>query len=372
MRRPEAGILALSLFVACAIPTEAPSWDMTWNLPVPDNGTLNVGVGSFVPPGVTIDSSATPRVFVAGVSSVPSIVRTLGADCPSCPSATAPKPAFTAPLATSTITLVAGSSLTSGTIASGSQLIIAITNGFQFDPIKPPGGTAGTITFTLDNGGLTVGNPLVISGSASAIPPGQTTTFTMPLSGVISSSSPLTVKMTMDSPAGSAAQPVTMSPTQPFTAAITSTLRLSTATVTIGAQAVKSGLDTLDMSGMSNVKTRVRDTTGTEGSMMITLTSPFTVGGSMNITFSKPPSDTGVFAPIVKTLFLQAATSATTPKTTVDTISFSGTELRTILGRKVIANFGGNTAAGSLTVTPIQKITMSSRMQLTFSYKESK
>ena len=54
MRRPEVGIIALALLAsACAIPTESPNWDMTWNLPVPDKGNLNVGVSSFLPSGVT-------------------------------------------------------------------------------------------------------------------------------------------------------------------------------------------------------------------------------------------------------------------------------------------------------------------------------
>src|SRR3954464_2749712 len=110
MRRPEVGILALAVFAACAIPTESPNWDMTWNLPVPDKGALNIGVASFLPPGVGTVGTP-PTAFTAQIASAPSISRPLGTQCPSCPTATAQKPAFTAPLATSTVALTAAANL---------------------------------------------------------------------------------------------------------------------------------------------------------------------------------------------------------------------------------------------------------------------
>jgi hypothetical protein len=369
MRRPEAGIFALALFAACAIPTDSPNWDMTWDLPVPDKGSLNVGVGSFLPNGVT--TVGTPATqFAAAVSATPPINRTLGANCPSCPSGTAPKPSFTAPLATTTIALTAGTALQSGTLTTGSQLVIAITNNFTFDPIKPPGGTPGTITFTLDNGGFTIGNPLLISGTSAAIPAGQTTSFTMPLTGPISTASPLTVKMTMDSPAGAVGQPVAMSPTQTFNAVITPTLRLSNVAVTIAAQPISSTPTPIDMAGIQSVRNRIADTTSIEGQMYLTVNNPFTVGGAMTVTFAadqgQPP-----FTPITKSVPLAAA-KGTTPSVAVDTVPLTGQELRQIVGSKITTTFGGTTGSGSLTATPTQKVTMTSRMQLTLSIKENK
>jgi hypothetical protein len=370
MRRPEAGILALAILAACAIPTDSPNWDMTWNLPVPDKASLSVGVGSFLPNGVTTIGTP-PTMFAAAVSATPPINRTLGANCPSCPSGTAPKPAFTAPLATTTISLTAGTSLQSGTLTTGSQLVIAVTNNFAFDPIKPPGGAAGTITFTLDNGGITVGNPLVISGTSSAIPAGQTTSFTMPLTGPISTASPLTVKMTMDSPAGAAAQPVAMSPTQTFNAVITPTLRLSTVAVNIAAQPISSALDSIDMGGIQSVRNRIADTTTVEGFMYLTVNNPFTVGGAMTVTFAAQQGQSS-FTPITKNVPLAAAANGTTPSVAIDTIALTGHELRQIVGGKITTSFGGTTGSGSLTATPTQEVTMTSRMQLTLSIKENK
>jgi hypothetical protein len=370
MRRPEVGILALAVIAACAIPTEAPNWDMTWNLPMPDKGNQTIDVTSFLPTGVTVAPPAA--AFNVAVSSVPPINRTLGAQCPACPNGTATKPAFIAPLATTTISLTASTALTSGTLTTGSQMVIAMTNGFQFDPIRPPGGPTGTITFTLDNGGVTIGNPLVISGATSAIPPGQTTSFTMPLTGVFTPSAGLSVKMTMDSPAGSAAQPVAMNPAQPFTATVTPTLKISTATVTIGAQPVSTTASPMDLSGLdSAVVNRVRDTTATQGSIFMTITNPFTVSGAMTVTFASQPGEPPM-TPVTRNLAVKPATNATTPSTSVDTLAFSGRELRSMLGKKLNVTFGGNTGAGSLTVTPTQKMTVTSRMQLTFWLQENK
>src|SRR3954465_8736478 len=158
MRRPEAGIIALAILAgACAVPTETPNWDVTWDLPMPDNGKMNIGVSSFLPNGVTVDTNATPKVFNAQVSSSPPINRTFGAQCPLCPNTTGQKPAFTAPGATTRVGLTAGTSLTSGQLTTGSQVAMAINNGFSFDPIRPPGGAAGTMTFTVSNGATTLG-----------------------------------------------------------------------------------------------------------------------------------------------------------------------------------------------------------------------
>src|SRR3954469_11461452 len=161
MRRPEVGIIALAMLAsACAFPTDSPNWDMTWNVPLPDNGQ-SIGVKAVLPAGTdTITPTpGAPLAIRPQVSAIPSISRTLGVQCPTCPSATAPKPAFTAPIASTTVTLAAGASLSSATLTTGSKMDIVLTNGFQFDPINPPGapGTPGTMTLTVSNGATTLG-----------------------------------------------------------------------------------------------------------------------------------------------------------------------------------------------------------------------
>lgn len=370
MRRPEVGILALAMLAsACAVPTESPNWDMTWNLPVPDKGKLNVGVSSFLPAGVTtIGNPAT--AFRAAVGSPAPFNRPLGTDCPSCTNgATQPKPAFTSAPPASTAAFTAGTNLTSATLSTGSQVVFTINNGYNFDPIRPQAGSAttntGTLTLTVNNGASTLGI-LTLSGTQTALPAGTITTFTLPLSGTINGSQPLSVTMTMTSPAGSS---VTISTAGVFSLSSAPTINTSSATVSILAQPITAVPDTVDMSNIdSAIVNRVKDTTGTEGTMFLTISNPFTVGGAMKVNFSTAPGEPA-FTTISKNVTLTAAANGTTPNVSTVAVDLTGQELRAILGHKLLIGFGGNTGAGSLTAAPAQKVSVTSRLQLNFSLK---
>jgi hypothetical protein len=370
MRRPEVGILALALLSACAIPTDAPNWDTTWNLPVPDKGSLNIPIASFLPSGVTV-AAGTPATFSVQVASSPPISRSLGANCPACPNATAQKPSFTAPLATSSVSLTAAANLTSAVLATGSQLVVAINNGYTFDPINPPGGAAGSVSITVSNNNLNIGGPTVLTGGTATIKAGQITNVTIPLSGTIVSSSPITVAMTMVSPAGSAAQPVTMNSAQLFTASMTPTLNMSSATVAIPAQPISGQGSPIDLSNMDQkIINRVADTTATEGTLYLQVTNPLTLGASASIRLASPAGSLTPIVPVVKNFTLAAAANASTPNASTIAVNLTGHELRSILGENLVVTFGGTTAAGSTVVTPTQKIAVSSRLQFTLSIRE--
>jgi hypothetical protein len=377
MRRPEVGILTFAMLLsACTIPTDSPNWDMTWNLPVPDNNAMSIGVASFLPNGVTAVGSP-PTAFSATIASPPAITRTLGADCTSCVplnGTTAPKPAFIAtPPATST-NLAAAASLTSGTLAAGSQIVFSVTNGYNFDPIRPDSGSAatntGTLTLTVNNGAATLGI-LTVLGTTSSIPGnGTVTPFTLPLAGAVSGASPITVTMTMTSPAG---KNVPINTAQIFSVAATPTINISSATVSIATQAVNAPATPIDMSQIdSTIIKRIQNDAQTRGTMFLTITNPFTVGGAMNVTFSSPAGTPAAqtITPITKAVTLTAAANGTTPNVSTVQINFTGIELRKILGHSLQAAFGGTTAAGSLTVTPALKVGVSSRLQLNFTVKE--
>jgi hypothetical protein len=369
------GILALAMLAsACAVPTESPNWDMTWNLPMPDNNAMSIGVTSFLPSGVTTVGSPTPTAFNATVSAVPPITRTLGAQCPTCPNATAPKPQFTAPVASSTIALSAGTSLTAATLTTGSQIVVLLNNGFNFDPINPPGGSPGTVTLAVVNGAATLGT-LTLTGGAGGqtIPAAQSKSFTIPLAGTINTANPITVTMTMDSPAGAVGQPVSMNPNHIFTATATPTINISTATVSIAAQTLASSATPLDLSQIdSSVVRRIVDDTQNRGTLFLTITNPFTVGASSTMTFRSPtgtPASQAI-TPVTKNVTIPAAANGTTPSVATVTVNLTGQELRRMFGREVEAVFGGSTAAGSVTVTPTQQISVSSRIQVNFTIKE--
>jgi hypothetical protein len=375
MRRSLKGTLALAaLTAACAIPTEAPNWDMTWNLPLPqENGPQKISVQKMLPAGVTliapIPPATAPSAFSAQVNSVPSINRTLGVQCPTCPSATAPKPAFTAPPATTTMTLTAGTALTSATLFTGSQIVLTLANGFTFDPINPPGGSPGAVTLTVTNGSTTLGT-LTLLGGAQTIPAGQSKQFTVPLAGTISTAQPLSVTMTMDSPAGAAGQPVTMNPNQLFSVSVLPTLNISTATVSVGAQSIDSPGQPVDLSAIDEtVANRVADSATTQGTLYLTITTPFTVSANATMTFTgtkvtefedAPPVQTPVN--ISKSFTLPAKTA--TQSTFTIPIQLTGQELRLMLGTDLTATLTGTTNAGSTIVTPASEIQFTGRMQI--------
>jgi hypothetical protein len=382
MRRSLKGTLALAvLAAACAFPTEMPNWDMTWNLPLPqENGPQKIGVQKMLPSGVTliapIPPATAPSAFSAQVNSVPPINRTLGVQCPTCPSATAPKPAFTAPPATTTINLTAGTALNTATLFSGSQIVLTLANGFTFDPINPPGGSPGTVTLTVTNGSTTLGT-LTLLGGAQTIPAGQSKQFTIPLAGSINTAQPLSVTMTMDSPAGAAGQPVTMNPNQLFSVSATPTINISSATVTLGAQSIDSPGQPVDLSSIdTTVANRVPDSTTTQGTLFLTITTPFTVSANATLTFTGTratqdgdgPIVLVPITPVVKNITLPAKTA--TQSTFTIPISLTGQELRRMLGSELVATFTGTTNAGSTIVTPASEITITGRMQIHFYVKE--
>ena len=356
------------LVTACALPLDAPNWDVVWNLPLPDGGQT-ISVTSFLPAGTSVIGTAPNQAFRANVSATPSIVRSLGVQCPTCPSATAPKPAFTAPLSTTTITLTSGTSLNTATLTAGSQVVLQLVNGFTFDPIRPPGVTPnGTVTLTVANGATTLGT-LTLLGATSAIPAGQTSTFTIPLAGVINTAFPITVSMTMDSPAGAAGSPVTMNPSQLFTVNATPTLNVSQATVTIAAQAIAPTSATMDLSDgpLGELEARIdSSSTANEGTMFMEITNPLTIGasGTLTITISKFDSlGAAIPIPAITKPFTIAAGTASSTKS-VTPINFTGNELAHMLGGNVTFALTGNTGAGTTTVTPTTAITILTRLQV--------
>jgi hypothetical protein len=376
MRRSLQGILALAALVAaCAIPTDAPNWDVIWNLPLPDSGQT-IAVANFLPSGVTVAGTAPTQVFRAVVDTAPSISRSLGIQCPACPSATAQKDSFSAPLATDTISLTADSTLKSGTLAVSSQIALQVINGFTFDPIRPPGGNPGQVTFTVHNGIATLG-VLTLSGTTSAIPASATSSFVVPLSGTFDLSSPITVTMTMDSPAGSAAQPVTMNANQLFRVNSTPTIDIAQATVTIASQVLSPTSTSQDLSSgpLGELETRIdTSSAGDQGSMFLQIANPLTVGANGTLTITGTKYDTltdspVAFTPVVKPLIIPSGGSSTPIVVRID---FTGKELQRIMGSNATFTITGTTGSGTTALTPTTEIQIFTRIQVRAFIRELK
>src|SRR3989304_1201244 len=127
-----AGLAALA---ACDVPTEAPIVEQRWILPV-DNTTISVS--ELLPTGVTVSGNNFAVTVGAFNTS-----KSLGDLCPGCAplnGLTAPVPAFDG---TFTLSRAPPADVASATVVSGSALI-AVQNGFGFDPLAGGGTTAVT------------------------------------------------------------------------------------------------------------------------------------------------------------------------------------------------------------------------------------
>lgn len=331
------------LLTGCNIITDgAPIWDMTWNVP---SKSTSISVNTLLPNGVAVSAGGT--TFQANVTTPSPVVRTLGADCSACAASngqSVPKPAFT--------TSASASAALPSTVASATlvtdTIVVAITNGFNFDPIRAGAGNVGTITLTATSGTTQLGTT-TLSGSTFAIPAGQTTTIKLPISGTVGSSG-ISVSSSIVSPVGDpvtidASRQITVTPT--VKGATTNTALISSATVNLSNQSVTSSPTNMDLTSIDeSVRKRV-----TGGSMFLTVTNPFNVTGNLTVTI------TGGRAPVTKTVALAAGTS--TPR-----IDFTGAELQNLLGYNVNLTFGG-TVGGSTTVTPGQTVAVATRLQLT-------
>jgi hypothetical protein len=334
-------LLPVFALTACQFITDgAPIWDMTWNVP---SKSTSISVNSLLPTGV----QSVTGGFQANVVAPAIITRTLGTDCVACSNAngqTIPKPAFTVST-TQNALLPAG--VTSATLVTDT-IVVAITNNFNFDPINS-GGAAGSIKLTATSGSTTLGTQ-TFSGPTATIPAGQTTTFKLPVSGVVGSTG-IQVAAIIDSPLGSsitidASRTITVAPSVKGSAA--NSVLISAASVTLTNQSVTAAATQLDLSDIdSSVVKRVM-----AGKLFLTVNNPFTVAGNLTVNANGIP----------KTVQLASGGAAAAAQNLV--LDFSQAEIRQILGKSGTLTIAG-TLSGTTPVTSGQTVAVTSRLQLT-------
>lgn len=335
-------LVALASLAACDVPTGLPQYDTEWNVP---GKSTSISVNSFLPSGVsaTGDNSAFQ---IAVTPSTTSIARQLGQDCGACAAAnglTIPKPAFTG----------GGSAAVAfpGNVASATlvrdTLTVTITNGFPFDPIRPSaaaGSTRGALSIIVKNGGNIVGSDS-LDGVVYAMAPGSTTIRKIPLTGSIDGTSGLTISTILNSPAGDPAQ-MNSAATLTVSGSV-GTLYVASAKVNFSAQNVTSAPTELNLNGVGK---QVSDRAN-GGTLLLTVTNPFSVAGTMNVTFN------GGSQPVVKSIALAGGT--TTPS-----VTFTKAELDALLGHDIQMTFNGTVNGTNVAVQPGQTISVSSRLQI--------
>jgi hypothetical protein len=341
--RPRARTLSAAsalILGGCDIPTELPKgWDNEFQFQLEG---VSLSVGQLLPSGLPL----TPDGGAFGLVLEPaSLSESVGNLCPACAAAeglTIPKPAFRGSFAGG-ITLpadVEAASLVTGRVR------VTITNGLNFDPLRPGAGARGTLTITLRSSGTPLAPPRVIDGEARALPPGSTLTEDMEV-GDADLTETITVSVEVDSPPGAAVRMETAG--RLSATAVPAAFRASSAEVTVTGRQIGSapvGLDLTDVDDL--LRDRVR-----RGALLMSVTNPFEVIGAVTVHFSGP----GVH--VVKPLDLGPGTDA-------HEIPLSGTELRSMLGSRMAVSLSGAvwSLPGGVSVTPSQALSVGWRLHL--------
>ena len=350
-RRFSAGILRASSAAilvsaaACGLPTsvpDSPIIDVRWVVP---SQSARITVDNLLPSTVAISvpDSAAFNIFASPAS----VTRTLSQDCPACVALnglTAPKPAFVANVSAST-NLPA--EISAASITAGS-LQVQVKNGYTFDPLKPNGAAApfGYAIITVSSGTSVIGKDSV-NGATTPLPSGSTLTRTIPLSGPITGTLPVTIAMSLNSPAG---QNVLVDASRAVVVTATpSGLKVANVTVNVNNKTVSSTASA-DLTGIdSTIIRRVQS-----GALIVALANPFTVAGTLTIKLTPQGGTT-----ITKTIPLVAGNSTPAP------IAFTQAELKSLLGHNVaIAYTGIVNSPTPVNVSPKQVVVVTTKLDL--------
>ena len=344
--RAVAGAMPLALLAACDLPTEVPKspiLDLRWVVP---SQSTRITVANLLPTGVTIlpDSSGF-AVTVAAAS----VTRTLSQDCAACVAAsgfTAPKPAFVASASVSTAVPVEISTAT----LTGGTLQVVVNNGYTFDPLFPnpvAGTPTGYAVIIVSSGGNVIGKDSV-NGTTTKLPSGGSLTRTISLAGTLTGSSPVAVTLSLNSPAG---EPVLIDASRSISVTATPTaLRVANASVAVVNRQVTSS-STIDLADVdSTIINRVQS-----GALLLTIVNPFTVTGTLTVRLTPQGGAT-----ITRTVALAAGSSTPPP------ITFTGAELKSLLGRMVTISYAGavNSTAGPVSISPRQAVVVTTRLDI--------
>jgi hypothetical protein len=133
---------ALAVLGACDVPTQAPIWDTSWQVPVNDD---SIEVGQLLPGGIT-STGVVFQVDVQTDSIRTSLGQLCGAPCAAVHGTTAALPAFTS-------TVFFEDSIPQNVLlvtpAPGETYAYELTNNLSFDPLLPQAGVFGMIVVGL-------------------------------------------------------------------------------------------------------------------------------------------------------------------------------------------------------------------------------
>jgi hypothetical protein len=340
-----AAITAVAVLVACDIPTQAPTWDTTWQVPVNDD---SIAVGQLLPGGIT----STGVVFQVAVKP-DSIARSLGvlcgAPCGAVHGTTAALPAFSA-------TFSVADSIPAGVLqvtpAAGQTYAYQIRNNLSFDPLRPQVGINGMIVIGLKDPSNNVIGVDTLRGQALAFGIGTTLSRAMPL-GSAPVSGPFLLAAQIVIPAG-ATVPIDTSSRLTITSTEDS-VGISSARIVIDSVAITSFAREVDLSGLAgDVKSIVQG-----ARVKIHLQNPMAVVGGVVLDFQD-----GIGNSIIPAKPFALATGASDQE-----VGLTLSEVKTLLDQgivtmKVTGAVTGTLSSNSADVNPTDVAELRSRIFL--------
>ena len=311
MRLSRSGVALLAVALAgCDVPTEAPMVEQRWVLPM-DN--TSIAVKEFLPDGVT----EAGEVFLVKVDPFSSEA-TLGELCPSCVNGTVTLPAFQGSFGESEDF---PPDVISAVLAGGS-VVVAVTNGFSFDPVA--GGGDVVITLTDGVGGKVLGQTTI----STAMPPGSTVVRGATLTeGPVSPTLLATVEV--DSPGG---QTATIDTNARLVVNVDPTsVQVGSATVDVAGQAVEFAPVDLDVGDIDKeISDRIES-----GVIIFEITNPLRVPVNAALVIDYPGGS------LSKSVAIEATATSTT------SVSYTGDELRLFMGQEGVTLSGTGTVPAS-------------------------
>jgi hypothetical protein len=334
----------IAVLAACEIPTSPPQVESRWIVPAEQT---QFGVAELLPGAVSLTSDSSAFLVDFDPESFSTSLGDLCAACSLADGQTIPKP----PFADAVETLVEfPSQVTSIRVLDG-RVDIEVTNGLNFDPIRPSTVATGTITFLLsdDADGDVLGS-VVVDGAATPFPVGSTLTRSVDLiesqvDGSISAS------VVFDSPLG---DPVTLDTDLAVSVvASPADVRVSHVVIDVAGTTVDLEDATLDLAELDvDVADRV-----IYGAFLLDVVNPFGVAADFELTISGPS-----MIPIVKTAAIGPAPNAEVR------LDFSTEEIRRVIEAPEVTLSGSavvDPAAAPTMVDPGEELLLSASLDLT-------
>lgn len=186
-------LAALASVGGCDIPTEMPDWDTRWVLPAE---ATRLPLEEILPEEISRNAAGDGFLVTLPEFSAASSLRDICPECAPLDGLTVPKPPFTLSL---TDELTISEWIVSGEVDGGS-VEVRLRHDFNFDPLRPGGGSVGYLVVRLRSGARVLARDSV-SGSTTALPPGRDLVRTIAI-GEGTINGPLEVDFTLHSPAG--------------------------------------------------------------------------------------------------------------------------------------------------------------------------